>query len=254
MLGLLVVLAPEVSLRAKASFAATCVAFAILFVATSYSTYGAVLPPYYAPAQVSRFRFANLAGVLHSPSRGLVWFMPSALLLCFTPLFVWRDRRLLVASLVAVSAVVAAISVLGGFAMWWGGFSYGPRLFQFALPAVALLALILAKGAGQMNRPTRAGLFSLFAVVAAWEAFVHIGGVSSPRGMAWNVSPVSVDTAPDRLWDWSDPQFLAAFRKRRLIRATAPKSRTHRQSDASCADVFGRAPRDQAARGSSVSV
>ena len=74
--------------------------------------------------------------------------MPSALLLFFTPFFVLRDRRLFVASVIAVAAVTLAILSLSGFQTWWGGFSYGPRLFQPALPALALLALITAQAAG----------------------------------------------------------------------------------------------------------
>ena len=152
---------PRSPLRAKASFAATCVAFAILFGATSFATYGAVLPPYFAPARVESSNLAHIFGVLFSPSRGLLWFMPSSLLLCFTPLFVWRDRRLLFWRALSPSgAVIGAISSISGFPTWWGGCSYGPRLFQFALPAVALLALIMAKAAGQMGK-TGAGRIAL---------------------------------------------------------------------------------------------
>ncbi len=239
MLGLLVVLAPEIPLRSKVSFAAACLAFAILFGATSFATYGALIPPYFSPTRVESFDLSHILGVLFSPSRGLFWFMPSALLLFFTPFFVFRDRRLLVASAIAVAAVTAAVLSISGSGMWWGGFSYGPRLFQAALPAVALLALITAHAAENSGRPARAALLSLFGVVACWEAFVHIGGVSSPRGMQWNVSPVSVDDAPERLWDWSDPQFLAAFVKRRPIRDLSPLPRdAWVQMPSACSDRF----------------
>jgi hypothetical protein len=239
MLGLLVVLAPEIPLRSKVSFAATCLAFAILFVVTSFATYGALLPPYFAPTRVNPFDPSHILGVLVSPSRGLLWFMPSALLLFFTPFFVLRDRRLLVASAIAVAAVTLVILSISGFATWWGGFSYGPRLFQPALPALAFLALIMAQAAGNLGRPAQAALLSLFGVVACWEAFVHIGGVSSGRGMQWNVSPVSVDDAPERLWDWSDPQFLAAFLKRRPIRDLSPLPRdAWVQMPSACSDRF----------------
>lgn len=239
MLGLLVLLAPEVQLRAKVSFAATCAAFAILFGATSLATFGAVLPPYFAPARVESFNPAHILGVLLSPSRGLLWFMPSALLVCFTPLFVWRDRRLLLASAVAVATIAGIILSISGFATWWGGGSYGPRLFQSGLPAVALLALILAKAAGHFGKTAQVALLCLFALVATWEAFVHVSGASSPRGMQWNVSPVNVDVAPERLWDWSDPQFLAALRKRRPIKQLSPAPRdAWVQMAAPCSDRF----------------
>jgi hypothetical protein len=107
------------------------------------------------------------------------------------------------------------------------------------LPALAFLALIMAQAAGNLGRPAQAALLSLFGVVACWEAFVHIGGVSSGRGMQWNVSPVSVDDAPERLWDWSDPQFLAAFLKRRPIRDLSPLPRdAWVQMPSACSDRF----------------
>jgi hypothetical protein len=239
MLGLLVVLAPEIPLRSKVSFAATCLAFAMVFSLTSFATYGALLPPYCAPTRVNPFDPSHIPGVLFSPSRGLLWFMPSALLLLFTPLFVLRDRRLFVASAVAVAALTLAILSISGFQTWWGGFSYGPRLFQPALPAVALLALIAAQAAGKLGRPAQGALLWLFGVVVCWEAFVHIGGASSARGMQWNVSPVSVDDAPERLWDWSDPQFLAPFLKRRSIRDLSPLPRdAWVEMPSACSDRF----------------
>jgi hypothetical protein len=239
MLGLLVVLAPEVPLRSKVSFAATCVAFAIVFGATSFMTYGALLPPYFAPGRVEAYEPSHILGVLFSPSRGLLWFMPSALLLFLTPFFALRDRRLLGASAVAVAAVTVAVLSISGFATWWGGFSYGPRLFQFALPAVALLAIVMARAAGNLGKPAQGALLWVFGAVACWEAFVHISGVSSPRGMQWNVSPVSVDEAPERLWDWSDPQFLAVSLKRRPNGHLSPLPRdAWVQMPSACSDRF----------------
>ena len=214
MLGLLVVLDPSIPLRLKASFVATCAIGAALFSATSFLIYGGLLPPYFTPSRVEYFEPSHLASVLFSPGRGLLWFTPSALLLCGAPFLVWRDRRLFAAGVMAAAAVVTAILTLSKYNAWWGGYAYGPRLFQFALPAVALLALIMAYAAGRLGRRAQLSILSLFAVVAAWEAFVHVSGVISPLGWTWNVTPVTVDEAPQRLWDWSDPQFLAAFSKR----------------------------------------
>jgi hypothetical protein len=57
--------------------------------------------------------------------------------------------------------------------------------------------------------------------------------------MQWNVSPVSVDDAPERLWDWSDPQFLAAFLKRRPIRDLSPLPQdAWVQMPSACSDRF----------------
>ena len=39
-------------------------------------------------------------------------------------------------------------------------------------------------------------------------------GATSSRAVHWNVLPVNIDAAPERLWDWHDPQFLAPCRGR----------------------------------------
>ena len=46
-------------------------------------------------------------------------------------------------------------------------------------------------------------------------------------------------TAPERLWDWSDPQFLAAFIKRRPIRDLSPLPLdAWVQMPSACSDLF----------------
>jgi hypothetical protein len=213
MLGLLVLGAPRLPLRLKASFVAVCAVLAALFVATSILIYGDMLPPYFAPSRVSSFELSRLVGVLFSPSRGVHWFTPSLIVACCTPLLVPRDRTLFVASIVAVAAVVIAVLAVSDFDKWWGGWSFGPRLLQFALPATALLALVFVRAASLRSGREQIAILALCIAIAEWEGVVHVSGVMSGRGWEWNMIPVNVDLAPQRLWDWSDPQFLAAFRK-----------------------------------------
>ncbi len=212
MVGLLVLAAPKVPLKLKAAFVAFCAVFAALFIVTSFSIYGNIVPPYFAPSRVAYFDSSRLLGVLFSPGRGAFWFTPSLFVACCAPLLVWRDRTLFIASIVAVAAAALAVLTVGNFDHWWGGGSFGPRILQFALPIVALLAVLVVREATLRGGIERIAILALCGAVAGWEGFVHINGVTSPRGWEWNGRPVNVDLAPQRLWDWSDPQFLAAFR------------------------------------------
>jgi hypothetical protein len=212
MMGILILLAPNVSLRLKAHFIAVCAIFAAVFVATSLFTFGEPLPPYFSPSRSMFLQSSRLLAVLFSPGRGALWFTPSLFVACCAPLLVWRDRAAFIASIVAVAAVVAAVLTVGNLDHWWGGGSFGPRILQFALPATALLALLLVREASLRGGRERIAILALCCAIAGWEAFVHINGVASPRGWEWNGRPVNVDVAPQRLWDWSEPQFLAAFR------------------------------------------
>jgi hypothetical protein len=164
--------------------------------------------------------------------------MPSALLLCAAPLFTWRDRAMFAASVIAAAAVLASIVVIAMFDKWWGGYSYGPRLFQFALPAVAFLALALAWSSMAMGTMGRTSILSVFAILVVWEAFVHLGGAISPLGFSWNVTPISVDRAPWRLWEWSDPQFLAAFSNGGSAPPPRPPTDGWVRMSASCSDAY----------------
>jgi hypothetical protein len=211
MMGVLILLAPNVSLRLKVHFIAVCAVCAALFVATSVLIYGEPLPPYFSPSRGASFEFSRLMGILFSPGRGVLWFMPSMLVACSAPFFVRRDRTFFVASIAAITAIIAAFRSIAGFQDWWGGHSYGPRILQFALPASALLALLLVHAASQRAGRERIAILALCGAIAGWEGFVHISGAISRRGFEWNSKPVDVNIDQRHLWDWSDPQFLAAF-------------------------------------------
>ncbi len=217
MMGLLILLAPNVSLRLKAHFVAVCAICAAFFVATSVFTYGEPLPPYFSPSRSMFLQSSRLLAVLLSPGRGVLWFTPSILVACCVPVFVRRDRMYFVASIVAVGAIFMAFRTVAGFDDWWGGYSFGPRLLQFVLPAVALLAVMLVREASLRGGRERIAILALCGAIAGWEGFVHINGVTSPRGMKWNTRPVDVNHDPRPLWDWSEPQFLAAFRPMRPL-------------------------------------
>jgi hypothetical protein len=38
---------------------------------------------------------------------------------------------------------------------------------------------------------------------------INLRGATDGRTALWNVIPINVDEKPERVWDWSDPQFLA---------------------------------------------
>jgi hypothetical protein len=49
----------------------------------------------------------------------------------------------------------------------------------------------------------------LAGVLLGLSVWIHWRGANSIATAWWNVSPVSLDVAPGRVWDWSQPQFLA---------------------------------------------
>jgi Dolichyl-phosphate-mannose-protein mannosyltransferase len=151
----------------------------------------------------------GLAGVLVSPSRGLLVYSPVLLFAGAGAVLAFGSRGVPLLRWLA-GAAGATVLMLGGFSVWWGGHSFGPRLLADVLPLLALLLLpVWPRLRG--SRSLRVAFGVLLAVSVAVQvvgAFYH----PSPRAVDWNTSPRDVDEAHDRLWDWTDPQILRLLR------------------------------------------
>ena len=171
--------------------------------------YGTFLPPYYLPSRLGESQFwAALYGHMLSPSRGLLIGSPF-LLLILAGLLVWARRwageRLL---WLGVGWIVLHWLTVSSFHHWWGGWSFGNRLFTEALPAFILLALPVVRTARERLPPrARQAAIAAFWVSTAFAVFVH-----SHQGL-YNVYSIlwcdGIDQDESRVFDWRHPQFLA---------------------------------------------
>ena len=145
---------------------------------------------------------ARLLGLLVSPSRGLFVYCPLALLALGA-----LSRRTRPTALRWFALAMPAYALFfAGSRLWWGGYSYGPRLFTDVMPLVVLCALPLAQRLCRYH----AGR-ALLVAGAAWGIGVQAIGVYCDDN-DWNNFPVSVDRQPGRLWSWSDAQIPRALR------------------------------------------
>lgn len=132
----------------------------------------------------------GLAGLLVSPSRGL---------LVFTPLFVFSfiamfaiarrpSRDPLFAAMTV--GVIATILLYSKWYMWWGGNSFGYRLLTELVP---FLAIFLAVGWERFFAARRL-LYPLLGLAAAFSLYIHfLGAFYAPCG----------SDDQKRLWSWS---------------------------------------------------
>jgi len=181
---------------------------AAAFIAYNFSTYHAVLSPYYH-SRLAGFYPANwgklgeaLAGNLISPSRGL---------LVYTPVFLFAIWNMVrgkwsapLAPWLAVLALAHWIVVSAYVDNWWAGMCYGPRFFSDLTPVFVLFLIPCLLHWATLTRAVRIA----FAATALIGLAMHLRGGWSDAVYKWNVSPVSVDQHPERNWDWSDPPFL----------------------------------------------
>jgi len=127
---------------------------------------------------------------LLSPGRGALWQFPAMLLSVFGAIQLWRTgRRLDVIVLAGLPAVLFIESCV--FFAWIEGWDWGFRLFQPALPFMAMLAGI--------------GAVKLKGRLAGWLPGVLLAG-----GLVWNVPAVITDllggyaATYDNLASWSN--------------------------------------------------
>lgn len=196
----------------------TGIVWLVGFVAYSWFHFGTPLPNYYAVSYLSFDSFwAALAGHLVSPSRGLLIFVPVILFVAY--LLASYRRELTSLRLVALASAIAAahLIMISGFSTWWGGHCYGPRYTTELVPWFALLGIIGIEARLAWRRKQTPGTPSLYkrgelvagGALLACSIVINGLGATAQRTWWWNVRPANVDEHPERVWDWSYPQFLA---------------------------------------------
>ena len=153
----------------------------------------------------------GLAGTLWSPSRGLLVFCPFVVALATGAVWQFnrlRQHRLFIFSLVWISLYVPAVATRP---IWWGGHSFGPRLYTELMPAFLLLTCLLWRELrGQLAGSARAVVSMLYVTLGLVAILIHSGqGLFNPYAQHWNTRP-NVDPHPELVFDWRHPQFLAS--------------------------------------------
>jgi len=156
------------------------------------------------------------AGLLLSPSRGLLIHSPFLLLAFAGAVLAWRRPQYRALRFVAAASVLLWIPAFLWFD-WWGGWTYGYRPIVDTAPMLALLCLpVLDRVLDQ--RPARLA----FAALLAWSVLVQVVGVFAYTPLAWNGRVLGDGTRADidlpehrhRLWsfrDWQIGFFIVNF-------------------------------------------
>jgi len=186
-------------------FIAWALPVAVAFVGYNLATRHRLFSEYYnAGIGMHNPLVSGFAMNLISPSRGLLIYCPIVLFSLAGMVVAWRQRWCfpLAPFLFAIIAIHAVF-----IARYWPGHSYGPRYFTdiaplftfFLIPMVPLLR-------------ARSVFAAAFAVAALWSVCINGRGATSAAARDWNVTPVNVDVAQWRVWDWHDPQFVRGLR------------------------------------------
>jgi MFS family permease len=153
-----------------------------------------------------RLSVDGLAGLLASPSRGLLVFSPIVLVT------LWSVRDLAAAGWRSplrwcVTAAFVQFLLYASYSVWWGGHTYGPRYMLDVLP---LLAPVAAVGLARIHGPIWTGLAG---TALAWSILAAATGAFGFPHDRWNTDPADVDRHHERLWDWRDPQIVRCWQR-----------------------------------------
>jgi hypothetical protein len=160
----------------------------------------------HAVTSIWQWPWVGMAGLLLSPSRGLLIFSPIVLAVLAAPgaradpahrsLLRWT-----------AAAATAQFLIYSSFSVWWGGFTYGPRYCLDILPALVPAAAIGASRLAGASRTVR----GVAVAALAWSILTAATGAFYFPHDNWNADPESVDRAHHRLWDVRDSQILRCW-------------------------------------------
>lgn len=188
--------------------------FATCFMIYNFSVYHRIVSPYYQPQQmISSPNFIEgLIGTLLSPSRGLFIFTPILLLSLCGMYWKWKFSQLEIIDYILISTLILHWLLISSWRAWWGGGTYGPRLFSDMLPFFLYFLIPYMQDfhtAQGLKKFFMAIVFIVFLLISFW---MHYRGATSwEAAFTWNGVPNDIDLYHSRVWDWHDPQFLRGF-------------------------------------------
>lgn len=150
----------------------------------------------------------GLSGLLVSPSRGFFVYTPYLAFAVVALVLAWRRPGAVARRLRGLGVSAAATLLLyATYTEWWGGRVFGARFLDDLAP---ILFAALAWGIGQ-GLLSRRWVRRTFWMAAGWSALLF-NAAALVYDQRWDTVPVNVNFAPARLFDWSDPQWLAVLR------------------------------------------
>ena len=194
-------------------YAMTGLAWFIGFVIYSWFTFGKLIPDYYLDSRASISNVATaLPAILISPSRGLLIFVPTLIFVFYLLIRHWSAVPYRGLAILSLSIVTIQTLMVSLWPVWWGGFSYGPRLLADALPWFAMLAILGCAArlrVGTNAKFSRAEIAAALSLLALSVVINGRGAISVATAM-WNVE-ADIDQHPERVWNLSNPQFMAGW-------------------------------------------
>lgn len=138
----------------------------------------------------------GLSGLLVSPGRGLLVYSPIYIFSVWALILSWRRHGDAILRSLSIGALLTLLLYSKWF-MWWGGYTYGPRLLADLAPILAF-SLYPVRDWIARHRAVKAA----FVVAIVCSVYAHAVGAFIDDG-GWNVR-MEIDRFPERVWAWTD--------------------------------------------------
>jgi hypothetical protein len=148
--------------------------------------------------------FQGILNILFSPGRGLFIYSAIFLFSFLGMVLVWRKSGDLLLRYLSVG-VIANLLVYSKFFMWWGGYTYGPRLLADLSPILCFF-LIPVTSLGKFR------FTKIVFIVLAFLSFCAHGIGAYANDPFWNFE-TDIDLNPKAAWMWNDNQLINAPRR-----------------------------------------
>ena len=197
---------------------------AIPFLLSNYAIYDTIVAPYYLPQRLalnSATFLEALAGNMISPARGLLIYSPIFLFSAAGVAIKIKKAQFGLLDGLLLCILFCHWLIISSFPHWYGGFSYGPRFFTDMLPYLMYFLIPVVAELRLPGKMVDLPFAILFLLLLIFSLFTHFRGSNHfSAAIEWNGGFAHVvddlDKAPERVWDWSDPQFLRGLRPAHL--------------------------------------
>jgi hypothetical protein len=201
-------------LRPALAYVVSGAVVAVPFLAYSLFYFGSVFGGYSglgASLTIDGLIPYRLAGLLASPSRGILIYTPIVILALAGLFYVkgLKEPKLRHVLYLFALAAVGTIVTYSTFPVWWGGGCYGPRFFTDIIPVIVLfVVLFINEVMGWPDGDKKKAMLAVIVILAVWSIAVQaVGAYLYPvYGFQWGHGQTITVENQSKLWDWSDTQ------------------------------------------------
>jgi hypothetical protein len=191
-------------------FLLTALVIAIPFFIYNLKIYGALLTPYYLGYDQghSTNYLQSVFGNLFSPARGLFIFSPVLLFSIIGMWFKIKNGSFKSLDFFLVFILVSHLLLFSMMRAWWAGWSFGPRYFTDVIPFFIYFLIAAFEWINTKSIKQKLVFRIILIPIICISFYINYRGATHYSTFDWNSKPNNINEHPERLWQWSDLQFL----------------------------------------------